>query len=427
MKSIIFITILLGHILSQQSYAQTTYVDYYNQSMEAYKNQNYEGFLKAIEKADSLRPNHPIILYNLANGYTLNNELQKAIETLRYRSRFYAVQDFSQDEDLKLLQEAKEWSELVKDVSERNEIHRDTKLIFEFNKPGFHPEGMAYNESKKELYFSDVHTGTVYKTDITKGELLPLIDLDKYGYWSAMGLKVDPLNSDHLWVTTTALPNFLNYKEDDEGKSAVLLFNIQTGELLKAYNNVEKHRNFGEVFVSNSGTVYVTDSGSDPVIFRVDKEQGELVEAFTHEAWWNLQGLAESEDGKWLYVSDYITGIYKIDIQTKQIEPILEQNEWLRGGDGIYLKNNTMIVLQNGSRPKRIATIKLDRHGMGKLETLRAPHQADDKLEDPTMGTWVNDEFYYIANSPWGYYDEQNRPNMDKWPQVLVYSLSISN
>lgn len=425
MKLFFFTTILLWGVFSQQGFSQT-YVDYYNQSIEAYKSEDYKRFLQAIRKADSLRPNHPVILYNLANGYTFNNEYQKAVETLRYRSHFYAARDFNQDEDLKVLKGEKEWADLVENLNEWNEPYCESELVFEFSKPGFHPEGVSYNKEKGELYFSDVHKGMIYKSDVKKGELIPLIDLKDHGYWSALGVKVDPLNADHLWVTTTALPNFMNFREKDEGKSAVLLFNIHTGDLLKAYQTNDGYRNFGEISITKKGTVYVTDSGPDPIIFRIDKQDGVLVENFTHEQWWNLQGLAESENGKWLYVSDYVTGIYKIDLHTKQIDPVLKENEWLRGGDGIYLKDNKLIVLQNGSLPKRVATIELDWQGLGKLETLRFPHQADKNLEEPTMGAWVEDDFYYIGNSPWGYYDENYRAKEDEWPSLLVYRLTLN-
>lgn len=59
MKLSFFTAILfLWGAFNQQGFSQT-YVDYYYQSIEAYKSRNYEGFLQAAKKADSLRSNHP--------------------------------------------------------------------------------------------------------------------------------------------------------------------------------------------------------------------------------------------------------------------------------------------------------------------------------------------------------------------------------
>lgn len=425
MSKKIFWTLIFGCFLLHTGYSQT-YVDYYNESIEAYKSQNYDQFLQSTIKADSLRPNHPVILYNLANAYVLNNDYQKALETLLYRSHFYASDDFIQDEDLEKLKVLDDWNTLLSEVNSRNKYICVCKTVSEFVKPGFHPEGVTFSKSANELYYSDVHTGVIYRSDLGSNSLVPVVDLKEFGYWSALGIAIDPLNEKHIWVTTSALPNFVDYDEGEKGKSAILTFNIETGTLLNTYQTEDGDHNFGDIYISNTGSVYVTDSGSNPAIFQINKSTGTLEKKFTHNHWWNLQGLAATEDGKWLYVSDYITGIYKIDLKSQEIKPIMKANEWLRGGDGIYVKNNTLIVVQNGSKPKRLASIHINERGDGELSTLRFLHQGDDKLNEPTLGTWVNNDFYYIANSPWGYYDEHHAAKLNEWPTLFVNQLMIN-
>ena len=100
MRLSIIISVFL--FLSSSLSAQTTVGEYYQSANKAFEEKDYPTFLAHLEKANELRPNHRTILYNLAVAQTLNQQFEKAIETLEYRASFYVVNDFDKDIPVKI-------------------------------------------------------------------------------------------------------------------------------------------------------------------------------------------------------------------------------------------------------------------------------------------------------------------------------------
>lgn len=414
---------LLGVLNSECLSQSLTFRDFYRIGMEAYEEHDYAEFLEATRKADSLRPNHPVLLYNLAAGYALSGQKEQALNTLKYRQNFYAAKDFLEDQDFKSLHGTSGWEDLEQLINQSNAPKQSSSLAFEFDFPGFHPEGIAYETATGRFYISDIRNGLIYSFDGKGNDRKPVIDLKEHGYWSAMGLAFDPADPQKLWITTSAMPNFTGYKEELEGRSAVLCFNPETGELLQSWS-VEGRHLFGDLTLAENGTVYFTDS-LQPVVYAIKPGEDSVHSFVKNENWWNLQGLALAEDETTLYVSDYITGMFRIDITSKEVSTLIDSNELLRGADGVYLINEHLILLQNGTQPKRVASIKLDSKGYGVSESLSFPDQALPDLNEPTLGTIVDGELYYIANSPWPYYDNNNNPDLENWPSPKIFKLII--
>lgn len=398
-----------------------SFISLYNAGQQALKDGELQSFKSYMVRADSLRPNHPVIMYKLAQAYTLNNEHEHAFDTLEKLLHFYASPAILDSTDFSRLVISKTWVQLKEKVRSLQEAIKASELVFEFEMPGFHPEGIAYDNESGDFYLTDIREGMVYRFKKEEKKLEPFLNLKALGFWSAMGVKVDPVHPEILWVTTSAIPQFSGYKQEDTGESAVLKFNKRSGKLLFTYKTDGNHV-FGDLTITKKGKIYITDS-QNPVVFTIENNNV-LKVAFQHTKWWNLQGLALSDNEKFLYVSDYITGIYKIEIESGKIEPLIMQNEWLRGGDGVYQKGGELFVLQNGTTPKRVGVIKLDRNGSGIFETLRFPDQAREDISEPTLGTWLNGDLYFIGNSPWGYYNDNGEPKLDEWPKLKVFRLT---
>jgi hypothetical protein len=109
---------------------------------------------------------------------------------------------------------------------------------------------------------------------------------------------------------------------------------------------------------------------------------------------------ALSADEKILYVPDYVRGIAAMHLDTRKVE-------WLQpapgialsGIDGLYVHGNSFIAVQNGTTPPRVIRFSLDLHSQELLEA-NTPG-----LGEPTHGTFVGDDFYFLANSGWSQYD----------------------
>lgn len=400
------------------------YRDYYTKSIEAYKNADYENFLKHTIKANNLRPNHPLILYNLAGAHALNNNPENAISTLNYRSHFYASDDFEDDKDFVSLKYFREWDELLDKITELRKKTEKSTEAFQFQMKGFHPEGIVYDYQSSRFIIGDIRNGLIYIFNKYGQKQKLLIDLKSEGYWSAMGMAIDSNDTNILWVTSAYLPNFSEYTVGINGKSAVLKINITTGEIIDSYTKTGNHV-FGDIAVTQNDEVYITDS-AEPIIFKINRQNKELQEFARFDDLWNLQGLSLSDDESKLYLADYIMGIYVLELSKPNIlSPLIDNNEWLRGGDGLYQRNNNLIILQNGTMPKRVAQIKLDNDGFGIMDSLLFTDQTIDNHFEPTLGTWVDNELYYIANSPWGIYNDNNVPDLKNWPILRIFKLTV--
>jgi len=103
-------------------------------------------------------------------------------------------------------------------------------------------------------------------------------------------------------------------------------------------------------------------------------------------------------------VPDYLRGIAAMRLDTRQVE-------WLQpapgialsGIDGLYVHGGSFIAVQNGTAPPRLIRFSLD---LRKQEVLEAN---TPRLGEPTHGTFVGDDFYFLANSGWNEYDQAGK------------------
>ena len=418
------IIIVFSFVLTGSDILAQTYVDYYNQGVTHYKNQNYSEFLLSFRKADSLRPNHPVIMYNLAIAYSKVNNFEQVANTLEKRFIFNASSEFLEDEDFAEFRKT-EYFEKVNNTFLRNtEVKSTSELMFSIEELGFHPEGIAYHKETKRFLFTDVHNGTVVSYDLNGKDRTLVSDIAIQGFWGAFGIKVDPKNAGIIWVTTALLPEFKGFKEVSEGESALLKIDLNSGKILEVYKaETDIDHIFGELVISKEGVIYVSDSAT-PHIYKLDPDGEQLSLFFESDILWNLQGLDLSRSEKFLYFSDYILGVYKMDLDSKTITPVLGKNNFItRGTDGLYHSGRKLILLQNGTSPRRVSIIDLKDSDNEVAQKIDILDQNRSSISEPTMGVFVDDEFYFIGNSPWAFYTKENKPDSETWPVINIFKL----
>ena len=91
------------------------------------------------------------------------------------------------------------------------------------------------------------------------------------------------------------------------------------------------------------------------------------------------------------------------------------------GVDGLVLDRQSLIGVQNGLSPARIARFRLtpDGAGISRVDVLdRQPGVADE----PTIGTLLHGGYLYVANSQWEKYDDagQRRDGTRLAPTHLI-------
>jgi hypothetical protein len=98
-----------------------------------------------------------------------------------------------------------------------------------------------------------------------------------------------------------------------------------------------------------------------------------------------------------------------------------------KGIDGLYYKNGNLLVMQNGVNPMRVAQMILN-ESEDRIDKVIYLDKNIPELDEPVQGTWVGDWFYFISNSPWRYYKEnQLREDQARPAQIRRVNLRLNN
>jgi hypothetical protein len=391
---------------------------YYAQAQAAYKAKAYPKFYEMIKEANTLHPYHQGILYQLGLAAALTGHkaeafvnLKKAIlidtgfklEGLTDFNSIKATPDFNALLDLQ-----KEWSRPV--------IHSDTAMILKDRK--LHTEGIAFDPANKNFYLGSIHLRKIVKTTL-QGPVTDFCESGFDGMTSIFGIKIDDKNK-VLWACSSPMPEMEHF--DSTARSAVFKFDLTTGKLIEKIQRPhwENDGVFGDLVLSPQGEVFVSD-GKNNMIFVVNEKTQQLEPFFTSLEFWNLQGLAFSETGKYLFAADYVKGLYRLDLKSKELISIpCPPDVSLKGIDGLNFYGNSLIAIQNGVSPLRVMRyfLNTDQSQITRFEVIDRKHPAFD---EPTMGVIVGNDFYYIANSQWNGYDARHHIKAeDKLEDIVI-------
>ena len=397
MRKVIFFLLTIAAAIS---HAQSLR-ELYQEGLKAYEQGDYETFQMRMQSIDSMRPNFPAVVYNLAGGYSLTGEFDKSIEVLNKYILMDATQNFLEDKDFANLQELPAFKTIQDKQKElTREINQAT--TFEIAILSSHPESITYSKKQDAFFIGGVRDGDIWK--IEENEPPQVWSVSPKNSWSVMGLEISN-DGKTLWVCTSSMNNYENYDQNEDGFASVLKYDVKKGELLETYALPGGH-NFGDLIIDDNNNVYVSDGISNTLYWiNPDKNKLEVFLDLSDQIF-NLQGLTFNDNQDAIYVSDYIDGIYRVDLKSKEASKLkIEANDILiKGIDGLYFEGGSLIGLHNGTKPNRVVRYQLSDDGM-KIIGKNIVEQGGN-LGEPTQGVWKEDKFYFIMNSPWTSYDK---------------------
>jgi hypothetical protein len=208
---------------------------------------------------------------------------------------------------------------------------------------------------------------------------------------------------------------------DSAARSAVFKFELSSGKLLEKFQHPvwEKDGVFGDLILNKRGDVFVSDSQTNTV-FILNEKTHHLEPYFTSPDFWNIQGLSFSDDEKFLFISDYVKGLYRLELKTKTLtEVTCNLDVSLKGIDGLVYDDHALIAIQNGTNPLRVSRYILNayQNQIIQFEIIDRKHPA---FNEPTLGVVAGKTFYYIANSQWSGYDKDHHIKPDNLLQDIV-------
>ena len=269
------------------------------------------------------------------------------------------------------------------------------------------PEGVDRDPRTGDFYVASVRHRTVVRVGAsgTEHELWPRDD-PRLG--AMLGVRVDPRRR-VVWATTSGIPQMEGWSPADSAIAALLRIDARTGRIVRRWDLPLAPRGhvLGDLALGPRGDVYLTDS-YEPVLYRL-RPGADTLERITHPLFRSLQGMAATDDDRFLYVADYSRGLLRVRLADGDVRKLgVAAGTDTRGCDGIVLHRGAFVAVQNGASPARIVRFVLNAAG-DSIVAARVLDRNPALAPEPTIGTMMDDRFVYVANSQWEEFDDAGR------------------
>lgn len=359
---------------------------------EAIQAKDYAKLHATLLELKPLLPGNPRIAYNLAASDAMLGNRANALAELRSWAGMGLVYDLAKDDDFSSLREAAEFVTVLREIDEHKKPVAHSAPAFTLPEKDLIPEDVAYDPKTRRFFVSSVRQRKIVTTD---GKQFAQAD------WSVLALRADAKRR-ILWASTGWVPNCEACVAADEGKTSLLAFDLDSGALKQRIESPEKGL-LGDMTMSRDGAIYVSE-GIHGAVFQLRVGSKQLERLDVPGEFPSPQTPALSADEKTLYVADYVRGIGAINLSTHAVEWLQPADGIaLSGIDGLYVHGGSFLAVQNGTTPPRVIRFSLD---LKKQEVIEANTPG---LGEPTHGVIVGNDFYFIANTGWGEYDQKGK------------------
>jgi hypothetical protein len=311
------------------------------------------------------------------------------------------------------------WISYIKGIEKLYEPIGEASVALQLDDGHFVPEGIALDEAGN-FYLGSIRTGQLIRAN-GGVELLS----DRAGHWSVFGMRFD--ETGNLWFASAAVAQLAD-AGGDTGKSGLFHLDVETGDVLReiVLPELGDEQVLGDLVIEGNA-IYATDSLTG-ALYRYRIETDKLETLQEPGTFGSPQGLVFDESGDYLYVADYINGLYRMSVSDGSRDRLhVPEQISDHGIDGLYRYGGELVAIQNGIRPHRVVAFQLSDDGLA-VEGVR-PLVANHKLfDEPTLGVVQGDEFFFVANSHWNRFDANNAlPEGLSGPIILKVSLGSQN
>ena len=269
------------------------------------------------------------------------------------------------------------------------------------------PEGVDRDPRTGDFYVASVRHRTILRV-AEGGAERELWPRDDRRLGAMLGVRVDPRRP-VVWATTSGIPQSSGWIPADSAIAALLRIDARTGRIVRRWDLPLAPRGhvLGDLALGPRGDVYFTDS-YHPVLYRL-RPGADTLEQITHPLFRSLQGMAPTDDDRFVYVADYSRGLLRVRLSDGDVRRLgVAAGTDTRGCDGIVLHRGALVAVQNGATPARIVRFVLNAAG-DSIVTAQTIDQNPMLAPEPTIGTMWGDRFVYVANSQWEEYDDAGR------------------
>jgi sugar lactone lactonase YvrE len=393
------------------------YGDARTKLLNAYQQNDYPAMRIAADEALAARPGYPGALFNRALAEVLDEDHGAAFATLGKlldMGIHFGIDGIGQ---FAPLQSSSQWNEYESKVAELDMPKGTAEIVARLDIADFIPEGIAVDKNG-EIFLGSIRHGTIFAL----GESARILDdnADR-SHWSVFGMRS---GGEALWFASAAVPQYLHVTEENSGRTGLFQLSITTGELVRAAPLPPNGREqvLGDLVIADD-VIYTTDSASGE-LYRYSIAANTYTAVTERGVFGSPQGLVLDERGEHLYVADYIGGIYRVRLLDGRVEKVTSGPAISDFGiDGLYRYKNELIAIQNGIQPHRVVTFELARDGLSIVGSRLLASNLPE-FDEPTLGTIVGDQLFFVANSHWNRFDQDNNLP-DKLVGPVILSVAI--
>lgn len=255
-----------------------------------------------------------------------------------------------------------------------------------------------------ESFASQGKSGPHFIGSVRSGKILRFVNGEAEGLALANGGVYDlELVGDILWAAVTLRPPYATLPSDVP-KAGLIAYSLADGAQASAHLIAGDGALFGDMESIPDG-IAASDS-LNPRVMILRDGSADLTALAEDPRFVNLQGLAYDKKRGRLFVADYLSGLFSIDVATGAVAEVANTADAHLGGiDGLYAYRGALIGIQNGTTPPRIVRIRLNKSGDEAIG-LDVIQQNLPDWREPTNGKIVGDALYYIATSNWPAYKD---------------------
>lgn len=370
----------------------------------AYQAHQYEAMEADVGKLLRLLPGFPQGIYFLAIARAGQGDNDGAFHALDRLAGMGLYFDIRKQAVLKGLQGEPRFTAVERRFAANLEQVGKAEPAFRLAEKDFIPEGIAFDPASGDFFVSSVHLRKIVR--VHDGRASTFADR-RSGLGSVFGMHVDARHG-VLWATSAAMPQM---QGNDDGKAkgtALFRFDLHNGAMLSRYRLQDgRDHAFNDLEVAPDGTVYVADSNGGVYVLKPGTARLEplVVDGPVRSA----QGLALSQDGRRLYVADYASGLFALDLESRKLARVAAPSDvCVYGIDGLRAHGRDLVATQNGIRPARIVSFRLDDDGQA-IRSANVLDANDPLVPEPTLFTIAGNAVYVVANSQWSRFDENGR------------------
>ncbi len=398
------------------------------QAGAAFEAGDVEAWVQHTERLHELRPYSQDFMRHLVLGYSQIGETSRAFNMMLAMQQQGLSENWDDFEELESLRQHRLYEHLNSLMREAGEPFGQADEVAVLEGVAM-PEALALDSTTDRLFVGTVRDGRILVRGPDEQEWTVFAQPSEHeDLMAVMSMAVD-VSRNQLIVATGAVSQFRGYRSQDAGRTAILRFDLESGELVRRHRLVPDGRSrlLGTLTVASDGTIFAADSIT-PSVFRLGPDDESPRLFFGHPNLTSLRGVAVSSDDARLYVADYDLGIFVVDAQDPNQAWKLAVPETLNEGgiDGLYKWENHLVAIQNGVIPQRILRLALGEDGLG-VVGIAPVAAALEQFDTPTFGVMNGSRLVFLAGSHWQYVDARGRNRGGQLPPVSILSADVDS